>query len=87
MRQGLQAGQRREPQPAADRLVPADSKLKILADVVTTAKKESKAVNFGTFATGYRLATEYFSNIAGVRFTNVPYENTSQMNTDPMGSY
>jgi tripartite-type tricarboxylate transporter receptor subunit TctC len=67
-------------------VVPANSKLKTLADLVATAKKEPKAVNFGTFAAGYRLATEWFSNLAGVRFTNVPYKSTSQMNTDLMGN-
>lgn len=62
--------------------VPANSPYKSLADLVNAAKQKPKAINFGNFAAGYRLATEWLSNIAGVEFTHVPYRSTSQMNTD-----
>ncbi len=65
--------------------VPANSRFKTLDDLVAAAKKEPERVNMGTFATGYRLAIEWFSNLAGVKFTNVPYKSTSQMNTDLIG--
>lgn len=65
--------------------VPGSSDIKTLADLVTAAKKKPRGLNFGNFATGYRLATEWFSSLAGVQFTHVPYKTTSQMNTDLAG--
>lgn len=62
--------------------VPANSPHKTLADLVNAARQKPKGINFGNFAAGYRLATEWLSNIAGVQFMNVPYRSTSQMNTD-----
>lgn len=65
--------------------VSAQSDVKTLADLVAAAKAKPKGLNFGNFAAGYRLATEWFSTIAGVQFTHVPYKTTSQMNTDLAG--
>lgn len=65
--------------------VAGNSDIKTLADLIDAAKKNPKKMNFGNFATGYRLATEWFSGLAGVQFTHVPYRTTSQMNTDLAG--
>lgn len=65
--------------------VSGNSGIKSLNDLIAAARKNPKKLNFGNFATGYRLATEWFSSLAGVQFTNVPYKTTSQMNTDLAG--
>ncbi len=65
--------------------VPANSKIKTLADLINTAKANPKGLNFGNFAAGYQLATAWFANLAGISFTYVPYKSTSQMNTDLIG--
>lgn len=62
--------------------VSARSEFKSLQQLVETAKGKPKSLNFGNFGTGYRLAIEWFSELAGVQFTHVPYRTTSQMNTD-----
>jgi tripartite-type tricarboxylate transporter receptor subunit TctC len=54
-------------------------------ELVAAAKKKPGELNYGNFATGYRLATEWFSHLAGIRFTYVPYRATGQMNTDLAG--
>lgn len=56
-----------------------------LAALVAAARQRPRQLNFGNFATGYRLATEWFAGLAGVQFTHVPYRTTSQMNTDLAG--
>jgi tripartite-type tricarboxylate transporter receptor subunit TctC len=65
--------------------VPASSPYKTLPELIAAAKAKPKGINFGNFAAGYRLATEWLSNLAGVQFTHVPYRSTSQMNTDLSG--
>ncbi|MDX3906145.1 MAG: tripartite tricarboxylate transporter substrate binding protein [Pigmentiphaga sp.] len=65
--------------------VPANSPYKTLADLVAAAKADPGRLNFGNFAWGYRLASEWFSNLAGIRFTPISYKSTSQMNTDLIG--
>ena len=62
--------------------VSAQSPIKTLPELVAAAKQKPKAMNFGNFAAGYRLATEWFSDLAGVEFTHVKYRTTGQMNTD-----
>jgi tripartite-type tricarboxylate transporter receptor subunit TctC len=66
-------------------VVPAKSPYKSFDDLIAAAKARPKAINFANFAAGYRLATEWFSSLAGVEFTHVPYRSTSQMNTDIAG--
>lgn len=66
-------------------VVSGQSEHKTLADLIDAARKRPRAINFGNFAAGYRLATEWLSTLAGVQFTHVPYKSTSQMNTDLAG--
>lgn len=65
--------------------VPGNSPYKTFGELLAAAKKEPKKLNFGNFGTGYRLAAEWFSALADVQFTHVPYKTTSQMNTDLAG--
>ena len=65
--------------------VPASSTIKTFAQLLADAKQNPGKLNFGNFATGYRLAAEWFASLAGVQFTHVPYRSTSQMNTDLIG--
>ncbi|VCU68388.1 Tripartite tricarboxylate transporter family receptor [Pigmentiphaga humi] len=66
--------------------VPANSRFKTLADLVAAAKADPGKLNFGNFAWGYRLASEWFANMAGARFTPISYKSTSQMNADLIGA-
>lgn len=62
--------------------VSGQSDIRTLPELVAAARRKPKGLNFGNFGAGYRLATEWFSDLAGVQFTHVPYRTTSQMNTD-----
>ncbi len=66
--------------------VPGNSKLKTLDDLVTAAKNSKQPMSAGTYSEGYRLALEWFSSTAGVKFTNIPYKGGAQMFTDIMGN-
>lgn len=66
-------------------IVPADSKLTTLADLVAAAKKGEAPLNGGTYSAGYYLAMEWFANLAGVKFTNIPYKGAALVFTDIMG--
>lgn len=66
--------------------VPGNSPIHSFRELLATAKKEPKKLNFGNFGTGYRLAAEWISALAGVQFTHVPYRTTSQMNSDLAGA-
>ncbi len=65
--------------------VPGNSPIKTLPQLLAAAKKDPKKLNFGNFGTGYRLAAEWLSALAGVQFTHVPYKTTGQMNSDLAG--
>lgn len=65
--------------------VAGQSDIRTLADLVSLARQRPRQLNFGNFAAGYRLATEWLSSLSGVQFTHVPYKSTSQMNTDLAG--
>lgn len=66
-------------------VVGADSKLHTLADLVAEAKKAKAPLNAGTYSAGYQLALEWFGQLAGVKFTNVPYKGGTPVFTDLMG--
>lgn len=66
-------------------IAPPDSKLATLADLVAAMKKSPTPMNVGTYSSGYRLAIEWFADLAGVKFTNVPYKGASAMFTDVIG--
>ncbi len=62
--------------------VPGTSPFKTLPELLDAARKQPKALNFGNFGAGYRLAAEWLSELAGVQFTHVPFRATGQMNTN-----
>lgn len=66
-------------------LVPVDSPLKTIADVVTTTRQTGKPLSVGTYSAGYQLAAAWFANLAGIRFVNVPYKGQAQIMTDVIG--
>jgi len=66
-------------------IAPPDSKINNLADLVAAMKKSPAPMNVGTYSSGYRLAIEWFADLAGVKFTNVPYKGASAMFTDVIG--
>lgn len=66
-------------------IVPADSKLTTLADLVAAAKNGKAPLNGGTYSAGYYLAMEWFANLAGVKFANIPYKGAALVFTDIMG--
>jgi tripartite-type tricarboxylate transporter receptor subunit TctC len=63
-------------------IVPANSKLQTLADLVTTAKSSKQPLNVGTAAAGYQIVLEWFAATAGVKFNNVPYKGGGQVYND-----
>ena len=65
-------------------IVSADSKLNTLADFVAAAKQRPPSI--GTYSAGYRLAIEWFANLAGFQFTDIPYKGGAPIFTDVMGN-
>ena len=63
-------------------LVPVDSPLKSIADVVRQTRASGKPMSVGTYSAGYQLAAAWFANLAGIRFVNVPYKGQAQIMTD-----
>ncbi len=63
-------------------LVPADSRLRTLADFVASAKSGGKPPTVATFSPGYQLAAAWFANLAGFTVTNVPYKGQAPLMTD-----
>lgn len=61
-------------------VVPVDSPHRTLADLVAASKKEK--LNAGTASAGFHLAADWFANLAGFRYTHVPYKGLSQALTD-----
>jgi tripartite-type tricarboxylate transporter receptor subunit TctC len=65
-------------------VVAADSRLRTLADLIGAMKSAPQPLTVGTYSTGYRLAIEWFADLAGVKFTNVPYKGAAAMFGDVM---
>jgi len=58
-------------------VVKADSPLKSLADLVTMTRAKPGAVNFSSASTSFQMATEIFSQRAGIRMQNVAYRGSA----------
>ncbi len=65
-------------------VVPAQSSLKTLADLVTAAKAKPGEVNFASPGNGTvaHLTGEQFQRTAGIKFQHVPYKGANQALTD-----
>lgn len=59
-------------------VVSAESSIKSIGDLVAVAKKDPRAITFGSSGpgTGSHLAGELFKSVAGVEMTHVPYKST-----------
>ncbi len=66
-------------------VVPPDSRHASLADFVQAAKASAAPVNIGTYSAGYQLAAEWFADMAGFKFSNVPYKGQAAIMTDIVG--
>jgi tripartite-type tricarboxylate transporter receptor subunit TctC len=66
-------------------IVAADSKLTTLSDLVVAAKENKTLLNAGTYSAGYNLALEWLANLAGVKFSNIPYKGGAPIFADLMG--
>ncbi len=58
-------------------VVKADSPIKSLKDLVDLAKAKPGAVNFSSAATSFQMATEAFTQRAGIQMLNVPYRGSA----------
>ncbi|MDO9403740.1 MAG: tripartite tricarboxylate transporter substrate binding protein [Polaromonas sp.] len=67
-------------------VVPAGSPYNTLAELLAGMKKAPTPVAVGTYSSGYRLAVEGFADLAGVKFTNIPYKGAAPMFTDLIGN-
>lgn len=66
-------------------VVPAGSPHKTLADLVAASKKDPN-LSAGTASAGFHLAANWFANIAGFKYTHVPYKGLGQALTDLAGN-
>jgi len=66
-------------------IVPENSKLKTLADLVAAAKAAPHPLNAGTPASGYHLVMEWFASTAGVKFNHIPYKGGALCYGDVVG--
>jgi tripartite-type tricarboxylate transporter receptor subunit TctC len=67
-------------------VVPPSSPHKTLADLVAASRKDPK-LNAGTASAGFHLAANWFSSLAGFKYTHVPYKGLSQALTDVAGGH
>jgi tripartite-type tricarboxylate transporter receptor subunit TctC len=59
-------------------VVPVDSPLKTVADVIAAAKAKPNGLNYGSGGPGsmHHLSTELLQSLAGIQMTHVPYKAT-----------
>lgn len=56
-----------------------DTAYQSLTDLVNDAKAKPGAVDYGSAATSFQLATEMFAQEAGVSFNHIPYKGSAQV--------
>lgn len=67
-------------------VVSGNSKFNNLKDVVEHAKRNpTKPLSLANYSAGYRLAGEWFSSMAEVKFNHITYKGGAQVFTDLMG--
>lgn len=67
-------------------IVPPNSKLNTLTDLVTASRQGAQPLNVGNYSAGYHLALEWFANLSGVKFNHIPYKGGAPIFTDIMGN-
>lgn len=65
-------------------IVPNDSPIKSIEDLVTRGKEEPQ-LNMGTYSAGYQLAVAPFLKDAGFTWQDIPYKGLAQATTDLIG--
>jgi tripartite-type tricarboxylate transporter receptor subunit TctC len=70
-------------------VVPVDSPLKTVADVIAAAKEKPNGLNYGSGGPGsmHHLSTELLQSLAGIQMTHVPYKATPPAMNDLMAGH
>lgn len=68
-------------------VVAGDSEIHTLENLVTRAKAANPVLTSGTFAPGYTLSIAWLGQLAGFRFTAVPYKGQAPVLTDLIGRH
>ena len=65
-------------------VVKADSPMQAVSDLIDTAKKNPRKLNYGSVGTGsvFHLAAELFGSMTGTEMTHVPYKGGAEPNTE-----
>jgi tripartite-type tricarboxylate transporter receptor subunit TctC len=68
-------------------VVRADSPMHTVSDLIATAKKNPRKLNYGSVGTGsvFHLAAELFGSMTGAEMTHIPYKGGSEPNTELIG--
>ncbi|MBC7781185.1 MAG: tripartite tricarboxylate transporter substrate binding protein [Proteobacteria bacterium] len=63
--------------------------VKTIKDLIALSKKSPGTLNYATSGQGsiVHLATEHFSNMAGIKMTHIPYKGTGPALTDTIGGH
>lgn len=68
-------------------VVPAQSPMKSLSDLVARARRGSEPVDIATYAQGYWLVAAWFAHAAGIRINNIPYKGMAPTLADVVGNH
>jgi tripartite-type tricarboxylate transporter receptor subunit TctC len=70
-------------------VVPVESPLKTVADVIAAAKAKPNGLNYGSGGPGsmHHLSTELLQSLAGIQMTHVPYKATPPAMNDLMAGH
>ncbi len=66
-------------------VVPAQSKVNSIADLVAAAKASKQQLNSGTYTAGFHLSAVWFGSVTGTRHVNVPYKGAPEVFTALLG--
>ena len=61
------------------------SKMNNVADLVAAAKVSRQLLNVGTYTSGFHLSEEWFANVSGTKYVNVPYKGAPEVFLGVMG--
>ncbi len=67
--------------------VKADSPFQTVDDLIEHSKKEAGSLNYGAGSASYRIATELFLTLAGIRAEHIPYKGAAPALTDLAGGH
>lgn len=60
-------------------VVPSQSKVNTLAELVTSAKSSKQLLNSGSYTAGFQLAAAWFGSVSGTKSVNVPYKGAPEV--------